>query len=63
MIDHEGIELCLRTMNAIPFKEVLLYGRVDILRDNSGKWVVTELEIIEPSLFFRHCNQSGDLFA
>ena len=63
VIDQEGIDLCYATMNAIPFKETLLYARYDLLRDNDGKWVITELEIIEPSLFFRHCPESGQVFA
>ena len=32
----------------------LLYGRVDALALASGEWVLNELEIVEPSLFFRH---------
>lgn len=32
----------------------LLYARVDMLRDADGRWVLNELELVEPSLFFRH---------
>jgi glutathione synthase/RimK-type ligase-like ATP-grasp enzyme len=32
----------------------LLYARVDFLEDASGALWLTELELIEPSLFFRH---------
>jgi hypothetical protein len=32
----------------------LLYARVDFLRDDEGALRVTELELVEPSLFFRH---------
>jgi glutathione synthase/RimK-type ligase-like ATP-grasp enzyme len=35
-------------------KERLLYARVDLLRDDHGLPVLTELELVEPSLFFRH---------
>ncbi|MCB9665325.1 MAG: hypothetical protein H6732_14535 [Alphaproteobacteria bacterium] len=38
-----------RTGTAEPF----LYGRVDALR-HDGRWVLNELELVEPSLFFRH---------
>lgn len=62
-IDQAGIDLCYAAMNALPFKDTLLYARYDLLRDNDGKWVITELEIIEPSLFFRHCQESGEFFA
>ena len=43
--------------------EDLLYARVDYLRDDEGKLAVTELELIEPSLFFRHCPESGGTLA
>ncbi len=32
----------------------LLYARVDMLRDRGGDLVLNELELVEPSLFFRH---------
>ncbi len=51
-------ELSRQAMAAAEFhlglEEPLLYGRVDWLRDRRGRWVLTELELIEPSLFFRH---------
>ena len=31
-----------------------MYARIDLLRDNYGKWVVSEFSCIEPSLFFKH---------
>jgi len=32
----------------------LLYARVDFLRDDQGRMRLNELELVEPSLFFRH---------
>jgi hypothetical protein len=32
----------------------LLYGRADFLRGPGGRLLLTELELVEPSLFFRH---------
>ncbi len=32
----------------------LLYARVDVMRDDDGRLVLSELELIEPSLFFPH---------
>ncbi len=32
----------------------LLYGRVDLLRDADGAPMLNELELVEPSFFFRH---------
>jgi glutathione synthase/RimK-type ligase-like ATP-grasp enzyme len=40
-----------------------LYGRVDMVRDNNGQWVVMELEIIEPELWMRFNPTSADAFA
>jgi glutathione synthase/RimK-type ligase-like ATP-grasp enzyme len=43
--------------------ETLLYARVDMLRDPDGHFRLMELELIEPSLFFEHAADGGDLFA
>lgn len=38
-----------------PYTDQILYGRVDMARDDAGKPMVMELELVEPSLFFaRH---------
>ncbi len=37
----------------------LLYARVDLLRDQGGGWVLNELELVEPSLFFRHAPEAA----
>ena len=41
----------------------LLYGRADFLWDDRGHCVLTELELVEPSLFFRHGPGSAVLLA
>jgi len=46
-----------------PEPDRLLFGRVDLLRDNEGHWVLNEFELIEPSLFFRHKPDAGLDFA
>ena len=38
----------------------LLYARVDLLRDARGCLCLNELELVEPSLFFRHDSESPD---
>ncbi len=43
--------------------EPLLYGRADFLWDDEGGSVLTELELVEPSLFFRHSSTTADLLA
>jgi glutathione synthase/RimK-type ligase-like ATP-grasp enzyme len=40
-----------------------LYARVDLLRDNSNQLVISELELIEPELWFRFYPPAADLFA
>ena len=44
-----------------PYRD-LLYGRVDVARDNSGHPMVMELELVEPSLFFAYQPGSADRF-
>ena len=41
----------------------LLYARIDWLTDNEGELVLNELELIEPSLFFRHSDGAGQKLA
>lgn len=41
----------------------LLYGRVDLLRDETGAPLLNELELVEPSFFFRHGSHAGDAIA
>lgn len=43
--------------------EPLLYARVDYLRDENGRLVVNELELVEPSLFFRRGSETADALA
>lgn len=46
-----------------PEAERLLYARTDFLRDDAGRLRLTELELVEPSLFFRHAPQAAELLA
>ncbi len=57
--DDSLIELALRAVHAVPSvrrdDEPLLYARCDFLQDNdTGNYLMNELELVEPSLFFRH---------
>jgi hypothetical protein len=40
-----------------------LYARVDLIRDDAGEPRVLELEMTEPSLFFRHAPGSATRLA
>jgi hypothetical protein len=57
------IEMMRQTLTYVPMHEELLYARFDYLLDDDGKLVLNELELVEPSLFFRHCKKSAHLFA
>ncbi len=41
----------------------LLYARADFLWDDAGDCVLTELELVEPSLFFRHAPAAAETLA
>jgi len=59
------------TMDEISFAEVVVaccqslpvYARVDIIRDNNNQLCITELELIEPELWFRRNPKAVDSFA
>ena len=56
----EGVWDATRAL--FPQSENPLYGRVDLLRSASG-WVLNELELVEPFLFFRRSEVAADLLA
>lgn len=59
--------LCEQALRAaaahLGLREPPLYARVDWLRDAAGALRLTELELVEPSLFFRHGPASADRLA
>ncbi len=57
----EQIQLAEKAMAACPSQPV--YGRVDMVRNAAGKWVIMELEIIEPELWLRFDPKSAEVFA
>lgn len=62
--DLELVEHTLQAAaEALCRPEPLCYARVDLLKDEAGNWVLTELELIEPSLFLRHGPATADLLA
>lgn len=46
-----------------PADRPLLYARIDLLRDDAGEFRLTELELVEPSLFFRHSHSAAETLA
>ena len=59
-IEFPDVALATRAVNAVGRK--LLYARADFLVADEGLQL-TELELIEPSLFFRHCRETAGRFA
>ena len=49
---REQIELAMRAMEAC--RPVPSYGRVDMVSDNGGQWMIMEVELIEPELWLRN---------
>jgi hypothetical protein len=60
--DAAELEVGARALRAIPFG-MPLYARVDLIRDQQGEPVLLELELLEPSLFFRFAAGSAERFA
>jgi glutathione synthase/RimK-type ligase-like ATP-grasp enzyme len=58
----DELALAQRALAAVPFG-LPLYARVDLIRDESGRPRLLELELIEPSLFFAHAPQAAARFA
>lgn len=57
----EQIELARRAVSAL--QPAPAYGRVDMARDDAGRWVVMEVELIEPELWLRRHPPAADAFA
>jgi len=55
-------ERAVATAALAPIASRILYGRVDLARDDHDRPMVMELELIEPSLFFAHQPGSVDRF-
>jgi glutathione synthase/RimK-type ligase-like ATP-grasp enzyme len=63
----EELVLCQQVMDAaarvLDLEQPLLYARVDLLADDKDKLLLTELELVEPSLFFRHGPKAANKLA
>jgi hypothetical protein len=56
--------LLTESSNGVPVEsDPFLYARVDLVHDDEGRPVLMELEMVEPSLFFRYGDGSLDRFA
>jgi hypothetical protein len=53
-LEHFGAAILTAAARVQSGLEPLLYARLDFLKDHEDRFVLNELELIEPSLFFRH---------
>lgn len=58
--DREALDLAMNVLAEAP--RDLVYARIDMLRDLSGRLALIELEAIEPDLYFDHAPDGGDAF-
>jgi glutathione synthase/RimK-type ligase-like ATP-grasp enzyme len=58
----DELETAGRVLQALPFA-IPLYARIDLVRDDAGRPVLLELELTEPSLYFRRAPGSARSFA
>jgi hypothetical protein len=56
-IAHAAIDAAERNLFS------LLYARVDLLEPSPGEYVVNELELVEPAMFFRHSPAAAEALA
>lgn len=59
--DAEAMALAQQVLGAID--EPLLYARIDLARDEAGRWVLMEAELIEPDFYLDHDPANGAGFA
>lgn len=63
----EETAFAARVLDSIPYHphshQPLLYARVDVMTADDGSTLLSELELIEPSLFLVHCRPAVDRFA
>ena len=60
---EDEVALMDELLTLVPQYQSLLYARFDFLKSKEGTLLLNELELIEPSMFFRHCLHSPHLFA
>ncbi len=57
----DEIDLATKALHRVPVRP--MYARVDLLRDSNGDPRVSEVELIEPGLYFGACAQAVTMFA
>ncbi len=57
---HREVEEIIPLLKAV--KHEHFYARVDVVKDQKGKYVIMEVELVEPQLFFTWGSNSASLF-
>jgi glutathione synthase/RimK-type ligase-like ATP-grasp enzyme len=57
----DEIDLAINALRRVPVRP--MYARVDLLRDSNGESRISEVELIEPGLYFGACPEAVTLFA
>jgi glutathione synthase/RimK-type ligase-like ATP-grasp enzyme len=61
--DPTLLQICETALDCVPGREPTVYARIDVVRDPHSGWQLQELELIEPSLNFRHAPGAATHFA
>ena len=61
--DPKLLQICETALGRVPGREPTVYARIDVVRDPHSGWQLQELELIEPSLNFRHAPAAAMQFA
>ena len=59
-ISDEMDDIAIKVINAA--NKDHLYARVDVIPDDDGSLMLSELEMLEPSLFFPYCERAVEVF-
>ena len=59
----DELEVVERALAALPYRDELLYARVDLLRGDDGRPLLAELELTEPRLFVSAHPRAAERFA
>lgn len=67
VLDQQGYDVCALAMQNMPHndaKDRLLYAKITLIRDDTGKWALSSVNLIDPCFsFLLHKDASFDLIS
>ena len=57
------LSLCETALRNVPWREIPVYARIDVVNDPKIGWQLQELELIEPSLYLEYSRSAAAQFA